>query len=193
MPKSKPFWMIMSVFQIIFGLVVFVVTRNVYLEDGRGTDNAPAGIALFPSGESGQSLYIDPTMLRSLVNLESNTVDPVSISLLANEYFEDGRYAEAAELYEQLLAFGPDNADVHNNLGLTLHYLGRSDDALLRLGEGVALDATNQRIWLTLGFVNSETGNVNAARIALQKAIQIDAGNQIGQSAAKMLQRSPAL
>ncbi len=180
----------MLAFQIIFGLVVFVVTRNVYLKE---PDNAPSDIALSPSGESGQSLDVDPAMLRSLINLESNTVDPVSISLLANEYFEDGRYAEAAELYEQLLAFGPDNADVHNNLGLTLHYLGRSDDALLRLGEGVALDATNQRIWLTLGFVNSETGNVNAARTAFQKAIQIDAGNQIGQSAAKMLQRSPAL
>jgi tetratricopeptide (TPR) repeat protein len=189
MPKSKLFWALMSAFQIFFGLVVFIVTRNVYLDDSRGPGNRPSDIAPFPSAGNGQSLDINPTMLRSLIDLEPGSADPAAISFLANEYFEDGRYAEAAELYEQLLAFGPSNADVHNNLGLTLHYLGRSDEALDRLEEGVALDATNQRIWLTLGFVSSETGSVDEARAALKNAIRIKAGNQIGQSAAMMLEK----
>jgi len=188
MPKSKLFWVLMSVFQIIFGLVVFIVTRNVYLDDSLELRSSPASVAPFPSSGTGQSLDINPAMLRSLIDLEPDTVNPAAISLLANEYFEDGRYAEAAESYEQLLAFGPSNADVHNNLGLTLHYLGRSGEALAELGEGVALDPENQRIWLTLGFVNSETGNVDEARAALKTAIRINAANQIGQSAATMLE-----
>jgi tetratricopeptide (TPR) repeat protein len=187
MPKSKLFWVLMSAFQVIFGLVVFIVTRNVYLDDSFGSGNRPSDIAPISSVENRQSLDINPAMLRSLMDLEPDSADPAAISMLANEYFEDGRYAEAAEFYEQLLAFGPSNADVHNNLGLTLHYLGRSDEALARLREGVALDPENQRIWLTLGFVNSETGNVDDARAALTTAIRINAANPVGQSAAKML------
>jgi Flp pilus assembly protein TadD len=187
MPKSKLFWALMSAFQIIFGLVVFIVTRNVYLDDSFGSGNRPSDIAPISSVENRQSLDINPAMLRSLMALEPDSADPAAISMLANEYFEDGRYAQAAEFYEQLLAFGPSNADVHNNLGLTLHYLGRSDEALAKLGEGVALDPENQRIWLTLGFVNSETGNVDEARAALTTAIRINAANPVGQSAAKML------
>ena len=187
MPKSKLFWALMSAFQIIFGLVVFIVTRNVYLDDSFGSGNRPSDIAPISSVENRQSLDINPAMLRSLMDLEPDSADPAAISMLANEYFEDGRYAEAAGFYEQLIAFGPSNADVHNNLGLTLHYLGRSDEALAKLGEGVALDPENQRIWLTLGFVNSETGNVDDARAALTTAIRINAANPVGQSAAKML------
>ena len=116
MPKSKLFWALMSAFQIIFGLVVFIVTRNVYLDDSFGSGNRPSDIAPISSVENRQSLDINPAMLRSLMDLEPDSADPAAISMLANEYFEDGRYAEAAEFYEQLLAFGPSNADVQTIL-----------------------------------------------------------------------------
>ena len=94
-------------------------------------------------------------------------------------------------MYERLLAFGPNNADVLNNLGLTLHYLGRSSEALGRLNEGVALDPGNQRIWLTLGFVNSQLGNVDEARAALSTATQVGTDESIRESARKMLDGLP--
>ena len=43
-------------------------------------------------------------------------------------------------MYSQLLAFDPKNVEVYNNLGITLHYLGRSAEAVQRLNEGLALD-----------------------------------------------------
>jgi len=187
MPKSKRFWILLAIFQIIFGFVVFVATRSVYLNDLQGPGDRLSNLTPLPSAQSRQTLELNPVMLRSLMDLGPDTKDPIAISLLANEYFNAKQYAEAADLYEQLLTFGSSNADVHNNLGLTLHYLGRSDEALARLEEGVALDSTNQRIWLTLGFVNSVTGNVDEARTALTSAIHINAGNEIGQSAAEML------
>jgi len=78
-----------------------------------------------------------------------------------------------------------------NNLGLTLHYLGRSGEALTRLGEGIAADPGNQRIWLTLGFVNSQLGNVDDARKALTKATEIGTDESIREAANKMLEALP--
>ena len=56
-----------------------------------------------------------------------------------------------------------------------------------RLEEGVAADPSYQRIWLTLGYVNSQLGNREKARAALQKAADMDSGNNVGQSALSML------
>ncbi|MGW8368799.1 MAG: tetratricopeptide repeat protein [Gammaproteobacteria bacterium] len=89
------------------------------------------------------------------------------------------------------MSFDPNNVEVYNNLGITLHYIGRSDEALRRLDQGVAIDPTHQRIWLTLGYVNSQLGNAEQARTALTKAVQMDPDNDIGQSAAKMLEALP--
>jgi len=156
-------------------------------------DVGPTGIADVPqvSVEANQALEVNSDMLNSLVKLSTSDPDPAEISLLANQYFEENRYAEAAELYERLLAFGPGNADVHNNLGLTLHYLGRSEEALIRLKDGLAIDSTNQRIWLTYGYVNSQTGDLETARSALTKAIEIDSETQVGKSAMNMLANLP--
>jgi len=94
-------------------------------------------------------------------------------------------------MYEQLLAFSPNDAEIYNNLGLTLHYLGRSTEALGKLNEGVAADPEHQRIWLTLGYVNSQLGNTEQARTALTTATQIGTDESIRQSAMKMLEGLP--
>jgi Flp pilus assembly protein TadD len=94
-------------------------------------------------------------------------------------------------LYRQLLTFDATNAEIYNNLGLTLHYLGSSEEALQKLNEGVALDPTHQRSWLTLGFVNSQLGNTEQARTALTNASQTGTDEEIHQSALKMLESLP--
>ena len=63
--------------------------------------------------------------------------------------------------------------------------------ALGKLNEGVGVDPTSQRIWLTLGFVNSQLGNTEQAHTALTTAVKINADNEIGQSAVKMLENLP--
>jgi Flp pilus assembly protein TadD len=94
-------------------------------------------------------------------------------------------------MYEQLLAFSPNDAEIYNNLGLTLHYLGRSTEALGRLNEGVAVDPEHQRTWLTLGYVNSQLGNTEQARTALTTAARIGTDDSIRQSATRMLESLP--
>ena len=94
-------------------------------------------------------------------------------------------------MYEQLLVFSPNDAEIYNNLGLTLYYLGRSDEALRRLNAGVAVDPEHQRIWLTLGYVNGQLGNTEQARTALTNAAQRGGNESVRESAMKMLAELP--
>ncbi len=175
MTRGSRFWVQLAVFQVAFGLTIFIATRQYYIQDTGGVQAEPNHAAA-PLESPGASA--------------SNAEDPDVIALLANEAFGNQQYDRAAELYQQLAVLRPD-VNVHNNLGITLHYLGRSTEALEVLDKGVTLDPTYQRIWLTLGFVNSQLGNVDQARAALTKATELDATSDVGQSAAEMLAGLP--
>lgn len=189
--RSRKFWLYLAVFQIAFGLTIFAVTRAFYVGDTDLGGNVSAIASAVPAMDKDQGFDFDPAMLDMLTAVQPVSSDPVEISRLADESFVDKRYVTAASLYEELLTHDPHNVDVLNNLGITLHYLGRSSDALVRLNEGASVDPTNQRIYLTLGFVNNALGNSEQARVALTNAVRMDAQSSIGISAAKMLESLP--
>lgn len=192
MHKNAKFWIGLAIFQIVFGVTVFTVTRNFYTEsyDGAGQK---AAVKSAPS--RGASKMFKPEDLRVFDGIvstpQSTSQDPAEISRSANAYFAAGNYDKAAQQYERLLPFNPGSADVHNNLGISLHYIGRSDDALQILDEGITVEPTNQRVWLTLGYVNKSLGNVDRAKAALTTAMQMNPGNEIGKSATAMLAELP--
>lgn len=191
MIRRTKFWISLLVFQVVFGLAIFAATRQYYISDSELAGVRPVVLP--------QSLPVwpDPVAVNSLAQFTSSTPgeltskDPIELSRQADAFFVNKQYNMAADLYEQVLALSPNNIDTYNNLGLTLHYLGRSTEALARLNEGVAMDPTHQRIWLTLGFVNSQLGNVEQARAALGTAAQMGADNEVGQSARTMLENLP--
>lgn len=191
MIRDAKFWVLMAVFQVLFGLAVFAMTRDYYVS---GTSNVTAhplttnqSAPVWPDG-------ITESNIARLSGAAVNTPisqDPFEISRQAEQLFASKQYARAAEAYERLLEFSPDDAEIYNNLGLTLHYSGQSTDALRWLTEGVTKDPQNQRIWLTLGYVNSQLGNVEQARTALTNATRIGTDEGIRQSATKMLDSLP--
>jgi Flp pilus assembly protein TadD len=195
MIRGAKFWITMAVFQVVFGLAVVAVTRQYYISDA-DSFSADAGSDI---GMTGQSLPVWPDTVAgsdlaqfgSMTPGESTIKDPAEISRQADEFFVNKQYDRAAGLYERLLVLDPSSVDTYNNLGITLHYLGRSNEALGTLNEGVAVDPTHQRIWLTLGFVNSQLGNVEQARAALTKAAQMGPDSEVGQSARSMLNNLP--
>lgn len=191
MTRDYKFWITLAAFEIAFGLAVFAVTRQYYLDRPEPVSARPAVANQTLPARSNNITEADLARFNLSVPSPPVSDDPVEISRLANEFFASGQYDRAAELYEKLLPFGPDNAETYNNLGLTLHYLGRSTEALSRLNEGVAVDPTHQRTWLTLGFVNSQLGNTEQAREALTNAIQIGTDDQIRKSATEMLEGLP--
>jgi tetratricopeptide (TPR) repeat protein len=191
MNRDKKFWTLLLVFQVFFGLVVFAVTREYYMPD----ETAPRGHALTAapaaSGWSRGMTATDVARLTSPGLVDAGPSDPAEIYQRAEEFFVARQYAQAAQLYEQLLTFSPNDAEIYNNLGLTLFYLGRGDDALARLNEGVTKDPAHQRIWLTLGYVNSQLGNVQQAREALTKAAETGGNASIREAALEMLADLP--
>lgn len=190
--QSSKFWIILAIFQIVFGVTVFAVTRQAYIGGPDGAVQNRVSKSQRTQQWPNQYQQNDLRVFDPLVSTQvSTTQDPAEISRLANTYYADKKYDLAAQQYERLLAFNPGSADVHNNLGITLYYLGRSSDALQILDEGITVEPANQRIWLTLGFVNMGLGNVDEARTALTKAIKMGPDNEIGRSAAEMLAELP--
>jgi len=191
MTRDNKFWTLLAVFQVFFGLAVFGITREVYMQDAPVVSGHPPITATSSPGWSQGITATDISQLSSPGLSMPTLSDPAEIYRRANEYFANRQYQGAAELYDQLLAFSPNDAEIYNNLGLTLFYIGRPDDALRRLNEGVAVDAGHQRIWLTLGYVNSELGNTEQARSALTNAMERGSDEKIRQAAMKMLAELP--
>jgi len=176
------------VFQLAFGLTIFAITRQVYLPDSTNAKEVPAALGQSSIEWTDRISEINPALALSTTPNQVALNDPVEISRQADQYFANQQYALAAGLYEKLVEIAPNNVDALNNLGITLHYLGRSSEALDWLRAGVALEPANQRIWLTLGFVNSQLGNIEEARAALTTAAEMGTENAVGQSAKKMLE-----
>jgi len=195
MMRSSRFWTFMAVFQIAFGLAVFGLTRQFYL----GGPSTPDGdVAAVPHAQqqwpdSGTQGGAQDDLANLIAAFPGPAViqDPEEMLQRADAFFVNGDHQRAGSLYQQMLSAGFAGANVYNNLGLTLHYLGRSDEALAILQEGIALDSSYQRIWLTLGYVSSQAGRVDDARLALTTAVEMGADNEIGRSAAEMLQSLP--
>jgi tetratricopeptide (TPR) repeat protein len=194
--RGAQFWITMAVFQAAFGLTVFALTRHYYLASappsplpawalGLGTTLPGAAPAAAPFA------LASPVSLPPVAAAASASDDPVAVSQRADAAFTGGNYAEAEALYSQLLALDPQNVELYNNLGLTLHYLGKSDEALQKLAAGLKIDPKHQRSWLTTGFVNLRLGNATEARAALVKARDAGDDKQIRESAEKMLAGLP--
>ncbi len=191
MNRDKKFWSLLLVFQVVFGLVVFAVTREYYLPDEAVSRSHTLATAPAATGWSRGMTATDVARLTSPGLVDTVPTDPTEIYRRAEEFFAARQYAQAAQLYEQLLQFSPDDAEIHNNLGLTLFYLGRGDEALARLNEGVAKDPAHQRSWLTLGYVNSQLGNIEEARAALTRATETGGNASISEAAMEMLGKLP--
>lgn len=191
MTRDKKFWTLLLVFQVFFGLAVFAITRDYYMPDTDSSRSHTLTAAPTASAWSRGMTAADVSRLSSPGLAEPTSNDPAEISRQADQFFANRQYQDAARLYEQLLTFAPNDAETHNNLGLTLFYLGRTDEALRRLNEGVAKDPGHQRIWLTLGYVNSQLGNTEAARTALTNATQRGDNEAIREAALEMLGELP--
>mgnify|MGYP001815629820 FL=1 len=191
MARDKRFWTLLVIFQIFFGLAVFAFTRDYYMQETQSVTGHPPIANQGATSWSRGVTATDISRLSSPGLVEPTPSDPAEIYRRAEEFFANKQYAQAAALYEQLLAYSPNDAEIYNNLGLTSFYLGRPDDALRWLNEGVAKDAGHQRIWLTLGYVNSQLGNTEQARSAFTQATQVGGNASIREAAEKMLAELP--
>ena len=189
MHRDARFWISVAIFQAVFGLAVFAMTRSYYYAPDAVTvspEVAPkrGSVPLWPGTVAGTDLPPPGPGTPP----EPMGTDPLQIAREADEFFGSAQYDRAAALYQQLLTFDATNVETYNNLGLTLHYIGRSPEAVQKLSEGLALQPKHQRSWLTLGYINSQLGNTEQARTALTNALQMGTDEKIRESARTMLE-----
>ena len=72
--------------------------------------------------------------------LQLNPRNMEELKQLARSHFRRKRYRQALELYRTLLENAPDVASTHANIGTTLYYLDRSEEAIQSLERALALD-----------------------------------------------------
>jgi tetratricopeptide (TPR) repeat protein len=143
------------------------------------------------SSRSAPLLEEDLTKVVPVEKLDVDKKDPQALSMLADRYFDSRNYAQAAEVYKKVLELNPRDIDSYNDLGLAYHYTNRSSLALDILKKGTAIDPSYQRIWLSYGFVLLTAGRTAEAKTALNKAVELNPANDVGQEAQRMLGKLP--
>lgn len=186
MPKlTLSQWILVIAFQVLYGLMVFAVTRDYYQ---RHAAPAPApAVAVAPGrGLAGSMGPLDPAA--GLIAGGASD-DPAALADLADSLFEQGRYAQAIDVYEKLRQRMPDDLDTYNDLGLALHYTGQNPRAIEILREGTRKGPEFQRIWLTLGYVQANSGQTEAGVASLTRAAELGEDTTVGQEARRMLEK----
>lgn len=120
---------------------------------------------------------VDPAILerlRSLGYLE--TESPKGDRNLAAVLFQQGRYAEAAQAYEALVAAHPADGALRASLAGALGALGRYDDALAELDRAVALAPLNPEGYHNRGVIEERRGDRDAAIAAYRQALRYNPG-----------------
>ncbi|MEJ2609993.1 MAG: tetratricopeptide repeat protein [Candidatus Thiodiazotropha sp.] len=191
MPKFNTLtWIVILIGEITYGLMVYAITRGYYeqrpvvalsaSEDGTQVSPLPA------SNPLGDTLLQNSGPMPTAEDL--TTDDPALIAQLADNYFTQKEYEEAIKLYERVLKINPNDVESYNDLGLALFYTAQPERAVDILQTGIQKDPEFQRIRLTLGFVQSQTGDKESAAAALSKAIALGPDNGVGKEAKRMLE-----
>ena len=170
--------MIIAIFIIVAGIVIISLTRSERMQE------RPVGRSI-PSGP-----IVDTGITKTgpLDRVKELPETPEALAALGDKYFEANRFEEAIDIYKKALKLNPDDADTYNDLGLALHYTGKTAEAVETLKKGTVAGPYYQRIWLSLGFVLVSAGRNEEAGPALKKAIELDPDSTPGLEAKKMLE-----
>lgn len=187
MPRLSPLqWALFVAFLAFYGFAVFALTRDYFLRHPPG----PPQVAETRQPATPPRTWIQEQMAggaASDIPAAITETDPVLLNRQADALFAQNRWNDSIPLYRRVLELDPDDVDAMNDLGLALHYTGRSQAGLDLLEKGVGMAPDFQRIWLTLGFVRANSGEPVAAREALTRARAIDPESEIGREAERML------
>ena len=105
------------------------------------------GIILFASLIAGVNVLVS-----------ENSADGQAM-VVANQLFNTGNYAEAAQMYEQLLSQGMVNSSLHYNLGNAYYVQGDLGRAILNYQRAARLDPRDPDIRANLALARAQSAN----------------------------------
>lgn len=181
--------------KILKGAAVLLASAVFFLSGCSKTADKPASTA-GTQGSSGPqagapvnhtSIIISDLQAR----LKEKPNDPELLTRLGDTYFETKQFSESAAYYKKAIEIKPGEADLYNDLGLSLHYVGNSAEGLRYIEEGLKKNPYHQRMWLTKGFIMAYgMGDLDGARAAWDKAKSISPESQVGKAASDFLAQS---
>ncbi len=130
---------------VLLGAVLgFIVTREYY--EGK-LAKAPAAAPHTQAAQSSQpaSPAFDPDQHKAMLDqiradIESNPADAEKRIMLANIYFDGGKFDQAIPWYEEALRLQPQNTDVLVDLGICNRNLGKMREALAYFDKALGVD-----------------------------------------------------
>ena len=175
-------WIIIALIIVVGGFLIINLTST--SNKGRETSTERES-----NGPSTTGPLLDPESEERMLTarIEEYSDNPVALSSIGDEYFETKRYVMAIKVYEKVLELNPDDVDTYNDLGLALHFSGRSDEAIMKLKKGIETEPSFQRIWLSLAFVLISTEQTEEARGVLEKTVELDPESGVAQEAKKFI------
>ncbi|TAN60179.1 tetratricopeptide repeat protein [bacterium] len=178
-----------SIVWVIVVVIVVIAAVGGYLLGSRSGDKN------YSQGENvSASAPVNHAGIISDLNgkIKNNPKDTEALFTLADIYFDMKQFDTAAEYYKKVIAIKPDNADAYKEIGLALHYLGKSAEGLGYIEEGLKRNQYNQKMWLTKGFILAYGMNdLKGARLAWEKTKALDPESQGGKAAAEYLAKTP--
>jgi tetratricopeptide (TPR) repeat protein len=131
---------------------------------------APADVAVGPS-------EADQALKDKLISLGYVAGGQNALVNLANYYHKSGKYAEALDLYKQILEEDPGNADVKVGMSDAYFKMGQTDLALRGLDEVLARDPGHLMALHSLGNLYVDLGRGMDALQVAERALAVDAGD----------------
>jgi tetratricopeptide (TPR) repeat protein len=102
-------------------------------------------------------LTVAHTLTLSAQDKHADTFDPSHIFLTANQAYKDGRYEQAATLYEKLLALGIINGNIFYNLGSTYLKGGKIGKALVNYRKAELFMPRNEDLQANIQYTLQQT------------------------------------
>jgi protein O-GlcNAc transferase len=90
-------------------------------------------------------------------------------------HHQSRRFAEAEQVYRQILATDPNNADAHHLLGALAFQVGRSDIAVAFISKAIALKSDEPAMHSNLGNALKGVGRLDEAIASYRRAIELKA------------------
>lgn len=180
---------------LIIALVVVSLIIGVVIGKMKGTADEKRDAA---KQQSSQSQGNQPSFAQYDYTSEIQRIlkerpnDAKAFAEVGSIYFDQHKFTEAIEYYKKALALDPEDVNSYNDMGLSYHYMGMSDEGLKYVEEGIKKNPAYQRIWLTKGFILAIKGNIADARAAWEKAYKMDPNSDVGKSSASFLEQYKA-
>jgi len=93
---------------------------------------------------------------------------------MALQHHQSGEFEQAASIYEQILAFDPENAEANHLFGVMAFQTGNLEPALDLIGKAVAAAPNFAEAHNNLGLVHQQLKQPDAAADSFRNAIQCD-------------------